>query len=179
LVQTTPEYTAFANPVSGTQYLVDLGMNFIKHVDSNALLCMWKFGRTDSTFYDSSFIKNIGRKQFIDSGDYTVVLYSGIGRCGRIDTFRFKLDYRTSSIQSSQISKIKLYPNPVKEQLQIEVPELAKLSLFDLNGRQLIEEEVFPYSKNLVNTQSLHNGMYLIRIEMGTDTVWKRIVIER
>jgi hypothetical protein len=179
MVQTTPEYTAFANPVSGTQYLVDLGMNFIKHVDSNALMCMWKFGRTDSTFYDSSFTKNIGRKQFIDSGDYTVVLYSGIGRCGRIDTFRFTLDYRTSSILTSEISKVKLYPNPVKEQLQIEVPEWAKLSLFDLNGRQLIEEEIFPYNKNLINTQNLHNGMYLIRIEMGTDTVWNRIVIER
>lgn len=180
IVQTTPEYTAFAKPVSGTQYMVDFGMKFIKHVDSNALLCMWKFGRTDSTFYDSSYIKNIGLKQFTDSGNYTVVLYSGIGRCGRIDTFRFTLDYRTSTLQSSLLStRVKLYPNPVKEILQIEVPENAILTVFDLNGRMMFDEKIYASDRNSINMHGIQNGMYLIRIEMGTDTVWKRLVIER
>ncbi len=179
MVQTTPEYTAFANPVSGSQYTVDFGINFIKHVDSNALLCMWKFGRTDSTFFDSSFIKNIGLKSFTDSGDYTVVLYSGIGRCGRIDTFRFTLDYNSSVLQYSLASRVKLYPNPVKEILQIDVPENAVITVFDLDGRSLIEEKIYASDKNPINMQGIQNGMYLIRIEMGTETVWKRLVIER
>ncbi len=179
IVQTTPEYTAFAKPVSGTQYMVDFGIKFIKHVDSNALLCMWKFGRTDSTFFDSSYIKNIGLKSFTDSGEYTVVLYSGIGRCGRIDTFRFTLDYRISSVQASLLTRVKLYPNPVKEILQIEVPENAILTMFDINGRVVFDENIYSSDKNTITMHGIQNGMYLIRIEMGTDTVWKRLVIER
>ena len=179
IVQTTPEYTAFANPVYGTQYMVDFGMKFIKHVDSNAMMSMWKFGRTDSTFYDSSYIKNIGLKQFTDSGDYTVVLYSGIGLCERIDTFRFTLNYRTTSLQSSLVSRVNLYPNPVKEILQIDVPENAILSVFDLSGRVVFDEKIYASDKNSINMHGIQNGMYLIRIVMGTETVWKRLVRER
>jgi hypothetical protein len=179
LVQTMPEYQAHAIPIAGTQYDVEFGIDFIKYVDTNSFNCMWKFGRTDSSYFDSTFLKNPGRMHFVDSGDYSVVLYSGIGACDRIDTFRFNLNDRITSIISSIFEKVKWYPNPVKEYLQIEVPKMAKLSLFDLNGRQLIEEDIYPSNKNMINTQSLYNGMYLIRIEMGTDTVWKRIVIER
>lgn len=179
VVQTVPDYTAFVKPVLKTKYLVDIGMNFIKYVDSNALLCMWKFGRTDSTFYDSSFTKTIGRKQFTDSGNYTVILYSGINRCARIDTFRFTLDYRVSSVQSSQLSKVKLYPNPVKDLLYIEVPESTKLSLFDCNGRQLMEATIDPSNLQTIGMQTLVNGLYMIRLELPTVTLWQQILIER
>jgi hypothetical protein len=178
-VQTMPEYNAHAIPIAGTKYDVDFGIDFIKYVDTNTFNCMWKFGRSDSSYFDSTFLKNPGRKNFKDSGDYTVVLYSGIGTCDRIDTFRFNLNDRITSIMSLTFEKVKWYPNPVKEQLQIEVPEFAMVSIFDLNGRGLIERKIYPSDKNSINMQGIQNGMYLMRIEMGTETVWRRLVIER
>lgn len=179
LVQTMPEYNAHAIPIAGTKYDVDFGIDFIQYVDTNTFNCMWKFGRSDSSYFESTFLKNPGRKNFKDSGDYTVVLFSGIGACDRIDTFRFNLNDRITSIMSLTFDKVKLYPNPVKEYLQIEVPELAIVSIFDLNGRGLIEQKIYPSDKNSIDMQGIQNGMYLIRIEMGTETVWRRLVIER
>lgn len=79
--------------------------------------------------------------------------------------------YRLKPSSKEADSKVKLYPNPVKDQLTIEFlngKELnnGSLEIFDLSGRKVLTTNFSsPKSKIMVNIHSLENGMYLYKIE--------------
>ena len=68
---------------------------------------------------------------------------------------------------SENISKISVYPNPIKNTLNIE-GTYTSLDLFDMFGKLVLSTE---YKKN-INVSSLANGIYLLNIhtEQGPQT---------
>ncbi len=110
------------------------------------------------------------------------IIYSGVMegtnylRCYQDSGYSFK---STSSATLGQIcnysnvgineiyleSNVSFYPNPATNELHIERTGTEKLTaqVFDITGKQILENILFT-SSSTINTSSLHEGMYFIRI---------------
>jgi len=87
--------------------------------------------------------------------------------------------YRSGSItgiESSLSSRIRIYPNPVSEFLYIDmdIPQV-RLQLFDIQGRLLMEQEVF-LGSNRVNLSGYPDGTYLLKFLSGEGTAWFKLL---
>ncbi len=77
-------------------------------------------------------------------------------------------DYRetcgaTASLNEIKEASIKLYPNPVKNTLFIELKNnqfIKQVSLFTISGRKIVET-----TKSTISCTNLSNGIYLVKIE--------------
>lgn len=73
-------------------------------------------------------------------------------------------------------TSVNVFPNPVSSNLVVELPagiQLKKLTIFDLNGKKLIEN-----SEENLNISHLPNGMMLLDIQTNKGNVLKKIVKE-
>jgi aminopeptidase YwaD len=77
------------------------------------------------------------------------------------------------------LESIKMYPNPVKDILTIEVPDSNTKSftveITDLTGKSVLKEE----NKTQVNVSSLINGVYLCTVKTENTSVTRKIMIEK
>lgn len=69
---------------------------------------------------------------------------------------------------------VQVYPNPVSHFLTIQIhnarQQQYQVSVFDLNGRQLMARNMYPYSGSAeIDFSAFVQGMYLLRI-INTDT---------
>ncbi|MEP7319800.1 MAG: Calx-beta domain-containing protein [Panacibacter sp.] len=78
-------------------------------------------------------------------------------------------------ITAQSISKIRIYPNPVTDKMNIELPvsnSRYTITIMDITGRFIKQLTVAPNQKNVsVNTASLSRGSYLVKIESFTDNI--------
>lgn len=75
------------------------------------------------------------------------------------------------SIEFGGKPSIVLYPNPVKDKLQIESPNwqnVSKVVIFNLNGNAVYNSGSIPQS--VINVQSLASGMYIVKITYSNGT---------
>lgn len=81
----------------------------------------------------------------------------------------------------SENSVIKLFPNPVKNNLHIELPNYkAKVdfSIYTVNGEK-IETHSFQNKKSIhLNTNHLAKGIYILAIQNGNDVSYSKFVKE-
>jgi hypothetical protein len=74
-----------------------------------------------------------------------------------------------SEIQNLSVS---VYPNPFSNQLTIKCEKaIDEVKIFDLSGKI-----VATTTQNIINTESLETGYYLVKVKSGNQTVTKRIV---
>ena len=74
------------------------------------------------------------------------------------------LECQPNSIKENTVEEIKVYPNPVSDFLNIELPEKEidfKCGIFDLLGNKLFEFE----NKKQVNVDQLNSGIFIYRIK--------------
>jgi hypothetical protein len=84
-------------------------------------------------------------------------------------------------------NNIKLFPNPVNENLELRInnEELIKdfktLSIYNNLGQMIKEQDfIFENKKVIVKTVDLSNGVYLLQLKSeNSETVYKRFVISR
>ncbi|MDH6253700.1 aminopeptidase YwaD [Chryseobacterium sp. H1D6B] len=79
----------------------------------------------------------------------------------------------------SKLESIKIYPNPAKDVLNIELPD-AKIRNFsfeltDLAGQPVIKGE----NKTKINVAGLVNGVYLCTIKAGDNSITRKVIIEK
>ncbi|MCT4586465.1 MAG: N-acetylmuramoyl-L-alanine amidase [Carboxylicivirga sp.] len=73
-------------------------------------------------------------------------------------------DYVPTSMSKLDREIVKVYPNPVRDQLFIEVPSVIKnVKIIDLSGRIVISHTK-GLSKNIISTSSIDEGIYIIHI---------------
>ena len=80
--------------------------------------------------------------------------------------------------EQQQLTGVSIYPNPVRDQLIIELPsnlEAGNLQLFSVLGQRLFTE---PLSgpRSSVSLRSLPEGMYILRIEADGRYLTQRIL---
>jgi len=88
-------------------------------------------------------------------------------------------DLTETSTGELQLTDLKLYPNPVKDQLNIEfVSEEYTISIFAVDGRLLHKEDVkFGASKTL-NLDFNYRGLMIVRLQSEKGMVQKRLIRE-
>ena len=70
-----------------------------------------------------------------------------------------------------------VYPNPVKNQLLVQIPssENCSLDIFTLEGKLILSKQL--YSKNTaINTENFEKGTYILRINNSGKRIIKKIV---
>ncbi len=71
------------------------------------------------------------------------------------------------SVPTFTISKVKIYPNPVLQQLSIEADEaIQKITIYDLLGKEVLVKS--PQSKlSTLQTSLLEKGVYIVKTTIG------------
>jgi len=111
-----------------------------------------------------------------------------------INTHEGKEYYRISFTTQKQVKDerdgepflLNIYPNPTKSSLTLQYNLIENSSInvaiYDVIGRKVQENKWVQHKgmhQNMVNTQNLKNGIYLLRLSTGNKTAVKRFVINR
>lgn len=82
-----------------------------------------------------------------------------------------------SEFQNENI-KLKVYPNPVKNQLTIQIPsqfDEVRVRFYDVLGKKVLDTKVTAINQN-VTTSALSKGVYLVKIEAEGLAITKKII---
>ena len=85
----------------------------------------------------------------------------------------------TGTIPVTTNDNYNVYPNPFYSQLSIdksEVPVNEEVSIYDLNGKQIIEQSLF-YNKTVINTNDLAAGVYILKITKDNNIIDVRKIV--
>jgi predicted extracellular nuclease len=117
--------------------------------------------------YTTSFkTQDLYQNNFYRSSDHDPVMMA------------FNMIKKSTTINDLVAGKFEIYPNPNngKFTLKMEISEPASVSIFDLNGRKILN------IKDVVNEQELDisylNGIYFIQIETQYGTSFKKLIIQ-
>jgi len=111
-------------------------------------------------------------------GSYNVVdanggvIASG-GIFGSEERSNFKVDATTTTGLNYLENTISIYPNPVKNTLNIK-GELESVEIYDVFGKLVLTS-----TKNTINTSKLANGIYVLNINTNNSTITKRITVTK
>ncbi len=84
--------------------------------------------------------------------------------------------YSTLSVDSYNLSEIKLYPNPTKGTiLNIDTPQNLAITIFDLLGKKLIVDSV-SNSKKYIDISKLKPGAYFIKLSSKDGTTTRKFI---
>ncbi|WP_184187541.1 M28 family peptidase [Chryseobacterium defluvii] len=84
----------------------------------------------------------------------------------------------TKDITSNKLESIKVYPNPAKDILNVEIPERSKdfnIEITDMSGRSLLNVE----NQEKIDISGLANGTYMCIIRLNDESVTRKIIIEK
>jgi hypothetical protein len=92
---------------------------------------------------------------------------------GGAQKYQGNLDYGVLSLSSELPSdKIKIYPNPVSDALQISTTEtIKKVTLRTIDGRILLETR-----ENNIDMSRFYKGIFLVDVQAGNTSVSRRII---
>ncbi|MGE0568811.1 MAG: T9SS type A sorting domain-containing protein, partial [Bacteroidia bacterium] len=75
---------------------------------------------------------------------------------------------------------ISVYPNPVKDMLNVLVAENAIVQLMDAGGRQIfVQTNVYANQKEEINTLGLANGIYILKVYNENFVSTSKVVVNR
>lgn len=106
----------------------------------------------------------------------------GGGKLNVLDAVALTL--RTTGINESPVStSIFIYPNPVKDKIQLTLNNeliIQRLSLYDATGKLWLNKALNTSSQNLsVDTNSIPQGLYFLHVETNKGIAVKKILIEQ
>jgi hypothetical protein len=108
-------------------------------------------------------------------GLYEVTVTDG-GGCVIVDTAFVAFPNGINELNGQSIL---IYPNPATDHIYVEMatanPPWMTVSINDLSGRIIIQE----VTSNSINTSSLANGIYLIKVSTDEEIYKSRLIIQR
>lgn len=98
-----------------------------------------------------------------------------------LDTLAQTSQHYEAHDASTVIQTLKIFPNPVtkttKVKLQFSAAITAKLTLYDITGKTLVQDDIDNKSTKLLHLNHLNNGIYMLRIASDNHAVTRKIVI--
>lgn len=152
--------TAYASDYIPFEQNGDIITGFYEHIQSN------NEHTVDDTFanIDPTYVFNVGKAAVGALQHFAVATTANLG-VNEAD--------RQKSLES-----VRVYPNPTKDILNIELPEAFKsfdVELTDLVGHTLIKKE----NQNTINVSHLIKGAYIAIIKAGNQTAVRKIMIDK
>ncbi len=77
---------------------------------------------------------------------------------------------------TSEHNALRLYPNPVKDNLKIDFKGGSDYELLDMNGKSIFSGNLT--QSNTIQTAGLPSGIYIIRLNSGNSFVYKKVIKE-
>ncbi|OMP76746.1 zinc-dependent metalloprotease [[Flexibacter] sp. ATCC 35208] len=120
----------------------------------------------------------------VSAGTYYVQVYgyNGANSATTCYTLRVALGTATRSVDlTSDQDKVQVYPNPANSVVNINLAGVkgkSEVSLFDINGRQVMRREVNAANLQL-DISTLTPGVYIIRVKNGTKEVSTTKIIKQ
>lgn len=71
----------------------------------------------------------------------------------------------------------RIYPNPTKQFLNVELNEVSEVRIFDLTGKLWIEE--IGVLKVMLDMSSLNGGFYLVKVESDNQVLVRKVLVEK
>lgn len=105
------------------------------------------------------------------------------GDGGTINLFSIdlcRLSPSTLSVSNNSLSNINVFPNPTKGTINVIIPnnELSKITVFDLQGREIYKKETTQIMTSF-SIENLQDGMYLVNIENTEGTTSKKVILRK
>ena len=98
----------------------------------------------------------------------------------------FKRKKTVSPVNNDNDFVLKVYPNPAQNSLTVEYTTSGEvnttLEIYDITGKKIINLQTRMTAgmhQNVINTQTLKNGIYLLRLSIRNKTAVKRFVINK
>ncbi|MFN8255823.1 MAG: PKD domain-containing protein [Bacteroidales bacterium] len=109
------------------------------------------------------------------------VVISGITGTGKLaeNTIEKLNDYSDFKMANNQKAKLSIYPNPVREILNIGFAEIesSKVEIYSLKG-SLMKSVYLNYDNSNIDVSDLNSGVYIIKLTNNSETIYKRFVKE-
>jgi aminopeptidase YwaD len=84
----------------------------------------------------------------------------------------------TNENQVNTLEAVKIYPNPAKNVLNIELPKHSKdfnVEISDMTGKLVLESK----NKNEINISGVESGNYMVTISLNDEKISKKIIIKK
>ncbi|MBB4805461.1 aminopeptidase YwaD [Chryseobacterium defluvii] len=112
--------------------------------------------------------------------DPTYIFNVGKGAVGALQHFAVASTtlLGTEEKKLSNLESVKIYPNPAKDTLNIELPENVKnfsTEITDLVGHSLLKRD----NETKINVSGLEKGAYILKIKSGDQTMVRKVLIEK
>lgn len=160
-IQVIAPPTANSTWVSAPNNVVDFSNSSL-----NSTTYFWDFGDgTTSTEINPSH-------SYPSEGTWTVTLISSNSGCS--DTLILNVSSSLVGLQTTDWL-ISIAPNPVQDLLFIRTNGLVKISLTDITGNTLVDQQEIN-GQGAVSFNELQSGIYLLKLESGKEEIIKRIL---
>jgi type IX secretion system substrate protein/PKD domain-containing protein len=164
-------------PTASFTYSLENDSVYFEDLSSNADQYLWRFGdgETDTVANPSH--------HYLQNGLYVVKQFVS-HRC-RIDSTAQVVNYVASNIVDKKLPHFRVYPNPVKDILKIELSKpdgfvLQRIELFNLNGVLVLSKNcngshTVPVSVDLSGVEA---GTFLLRLQ-GAEGVYEQRIVHQ
>jgi hypothetical protein len=100
----------------------------------------------------------------------------------RSDTGEYVFGDPSSTVQILDPAKIKIYPNPAKEFVNIELDNevfsgMATFTVYDITGNQVLSTQLDVKNINILDVSALKNGNYILNIRNEKFLIGKNLVV--
>lgn len=140
-----------------TEYLIDMNNHIDNASYSNISIGLGSYAGLNI---------NIMIKGIRASGDFFI----------EIDNFMVQ-DATSSGHINADKNEIKLFPNPFNNYLLVSSAKKSDVLIFDLTGKKVLETQT-GIDNNIINTEELKCGNYLIKVISDESAFWKSIFIK-
>ena len=84
------------------------------------------------------------------------------------------------SVSEFDFNGFSMFPNPAKDVLNIQLNNIsnANLSIYDIQGKLIVEQSVSQEQNLELNVSDLQSGMYFVKLNTGTKELVKKLIIE-
>ncbi|MFK5878807.1 MAG: T9SS type A sorting domain-containing protein [Flavobacteriaceae bacterium] len=186
------------NFVFSPQYTVDVPEDMASNIGDNIVLSLTDVSPTTRTTQGNRIVPNSYQwfKNNIaitgaNASTYTIVnaqaADSGVYYCEITNTLvpnfiiiraEITVSVGVLAIEENDISKIKIYPNPTSNLINIILPNSsanATVNIYDLLGKQLLTQQLTQL-QNSIELTHLQSGIYYLKIEFDNKTTTKTII---
>jgi hypothetical protein len=168
---TTPISRVVAFSVTGNTTITVKGMSSTSTADR--VLVIAAGNKTTEVGRFTALGASISSADFTyTGGPTTIFLFS---TASGINLYYIKATALITGINDSQVREMKIFPNPARENVSINVNEPSKIGIYN-SGGILMKQQLANPSDNTINISDLNPGLYFVKTMNNNKTAQKLII---